>query len=37
MNLMNVQSVGNVRNAVGKYGKVMCIVHGSVKTFGRVP
>lgn len=37
MSLMTAPSVGNVRNAVGKYGKVMCIVLGSVKTFGLAP
>lgn len=34
---MNVPSVDNARNVVGKYGKAMCIVHGSVKTFGLAP
>ena len=37
MNLMTAPSVGNVRNAGERCGKVMCIVHGSVKTFGLAP
>lgn len=37
MNVMIAPSVGSARNAVGKYGKVMCSVLGSVKTFGLAP
>ena len=37
MNVMIAPSVGSVRNAVGKYGKVTCTVPGSVRTFGQVP
>lgn len=37
MNVMNAPSVGSARNAVGKYGKGMCSVPGSVRMFGQVP
>lgn len=37
MKVMIAPSVGSVRNVVGKYGKVMCTVLGSVRTFGLAP
>lgn len=37
MNVMKAPNVGSARNAVGKYGKVMCSVHGSITMFGQVP
>ena len=37
MNVMKAPSVGSVRNAGERCGKVMYTVPGSVKTFGQVP